>query len=778
MSVCAAGWLVPRRVWLSGLVGLGLLCSLVALRAFSAAPSPVFSSNRGAARSAHGWGSLPVAARLAVSRGLGRDEQQFGVHDAAGGALVARGGGVSGVRVAGRSGGELRLGLAAVGRGGSLRSVGVVLPVVSGSNRVSYSRHGVVEWYASGPLGLEQGFALARRPAGSGALTLAVGALALAGGVQGRLARDGSLLTVLGRAGRGSLSYGDLSVTDALGRHFSARIVLSGARVLLRIDDAGARYPLAIDPLVQEAELTASDGGVSGYSVAVSGNTIVTGSDMNAAYVFTMPASGWANATQTAELTASDGGADDEFGNSVAISGDTIVIGAPHHTVGTNAGQGAAYVFTLPTGGWVNATQTAELTASDGTATAYFGGGLAPDSGVAISGNTIVVGVQDGAVYVFAMPASGWTNATQTAELTATAGATALGGSVAVSGDTIVAGAPELTVGSNALQGALFVFVMPASGWVNATQTAELTASDGGADDLLGYSVAASGDTIVAGAPFTPANTRRGLVYVFTMPAGGWANATQTAELTASDGVAGDQLGYSVAADGDTIIAGAPYHQTLGAAYVYTEPASGWADATQTAELADTNSGAQSEFTVSVGVSGGTLVASAPNDTVGSNIEQGAAYVFGSGSPGSPGAPGSPGSPTTTGSLSVVASAKVSSKGVAGVSLSCAGKTGASCAGKLTLTVGVKTKVKRKVKGHTKAVPETKTVTLGSASYSLPAGKSETLSVKLSGAAVKLLDAASHRKLKVKATAKPSKGSTVTKTMTLTGPPKKKTRKK
>ena len=102
--------------------------------------------------------------------------------------------------------------------------------------------------------------------------------------------------------------------------------------------------------------------------------------------MFTEPGSGWANMTQTAKLTASDGAAGDDFGYSVSISGNTVVVGASRATVGGNSGQGAAYVFTEPGSGWANMTQTAKLTASDGAADDDFG-----DS-VSISGNTVVVG--------------------------------------------------------------------------------------------------------------------------------------------------------------------------------------------------------------------------------------------------------------------------------------------------------------------------------------------------------------------------------------------------
>ena len=109
--------------------------------------------------------------------------------------------------------------------------------------------------------------------------------------------------------------------------------------------------------------------------------------------------------TQTAKLTASDGMADDNFGDSVAISGNTLVVGALNATVGGNPAQGAAYVFTEPSSGWADTTQTAKLTASDGAAGDCFG------CSVSISGNTVVVGavsatvigdnVGPGAAYVF-----------------------------------------------------------------------------------------------------------------------------------------------------------------------------------------------------------------------------------------------------------------------------------------------------------------------------------------------------------------------------------------
>ena len=122
----------------------------------------------------------------------------------------------------------------------------------------------------------------------------------------------------------------------------SATVPVSGA----------ALYPVTVDPWIQQQELTAADGAdddVFGYSVAVSGETAIIGaagktignnSGQGAAYVFTCSGTPctW---TQQQELTASDGARDDEFGNTVAVSGNTAIIGAPYK----NSYQGAAYLF-------------------------------------------------------------------------------------------------------------------------------------------------------------------------------------------------------------------------------------------------------------------------------------------------------------------------------------------------------------------------------------------------------------------------------------------------
>lgn len=301
----------------------------------------------------------------------------------------------------------------------------------------------------------------------------------------------------------------------------------------------------------QTAELTASDGASGdtfGTSVAISsdGSTIVVGSPKHnlggnigqgAVYVFQRGPSGWATATQTAELSAVGGAAGDQLGDAVAISGTTIAAGADFRQVNSNLSQGAVYVFTETAANW-SATSQAVLTASDGGA-----------------GDQI-------------------------------------GAALAMSGGTIVAGAPYHDVGANANQGAAYVFEALPSGWTSGSQNAELTAPDGAADDSLGSAVAISGSTIVATAigHKIGANDAQGAGYVYTQPAGGWASTNQAAELTASDGGDNDELGYSAAIQGSTVVLGAPYHDdpsgtAVGAAYLYAEPSAGWRASTETQQL-------------------------------------------------------------------------------------------------------------------------------------------------------------------------------------------------
>ena len=190
-----------------------------------------------------------------------------------------------------------------------------------------------------------------------------------------------------------------------------------------------------------------------------------------------------------------------------------------------------------------------------------------------------------GSAYVFVEPGGGWASGTERARLIASDGLVAdrLGSSVAVSGDTVVAGVPGDELDPNATPASAYVFVEPGGGWVSGTETAKLTASDGAWFDRLGYSVAVSGDTVVVGAPRDNVApfTDQGSAYVFVEPGGGWASGTETAKLTASDGGPIDLFGSSVGVSGDTVVVGAPRDNVApnadeGSAYVFVEPGGGW----------------------------------------------------------------------------------------------------------------------------------------------------------------------------------------------------------
>ena len=369
-------------------------------------------------------------------------------------------------------------------------------------------------------------------------------------------------------------------------------------------------------------DLNTQGGDSAGSSVAISGNTVVVGAPMytgigggaGAVYVFQKAAS-TGKVTQVATLQSVEQLHLWSFGQSVGIAGDTIVVGAAY---GNNT-SGAAYVFVKPTSGWHDMSESANLIASDQQSFAGLG------ASVAISGDTIAVGAPGqgvgGAVYVFVKPKRGWGKMTQTAELTVSTGGSndGLGGAVSISGDTIVAGAS----GVSANTGAAYIFLKPAGGWITtSTFNAELTSSDSQVGDSFGFSLVTNGSTAVVGAPSALAN--QGVAYVFSKPASGWTTTSAAnAKLTASDGASGDRFGSSTAIGGITAMVGALSNPPSGAAYLFVEPSSGWKSTSKFSAKLTGASG--SALGSAVALQGKIAIAGAPNY----NNGLGAAYVFG-----------------------------------------------------------------------------------------------------------------------------------------------------
>ena len=586
-----------------------------------------------------GLAAVPLGARPAVGATLGRVDPAYwfrGLRAANPAQRLRVGFSAHGMRVASGHG-VLGLSLIAFGRPGAESRVAPEVPGASG-NRAVYDRGIVREWYTNRPLGVEQGFDVARAPAG------ASGVLLFSMAVSGDLRPHASGNAVRFAGAGASLSYGGLIAVDATGRRLPAAITVRAGRLILSVDARGARYPLRVDPTIAQFTQTAfldtptsttfGDDQLFDESAAVSGSTLVVGApgvnlgqgaEQGAVYVYQEPAGGWANtSTPTATLSASDGTGFDAFGDSVAISpdGGTIVASAPYHAI--PHGQGAVYVFTGSGGTW---TQQAELT--EATPMGDISGPIGTNGSLATNGSTVVVGtntdlVGNTGLLVYNKPGGGWaTTGTPSTELGppgsfVSAGLGADG--VAMSANTIVAGD---TSGGGGV-GAAYVYVNGGSGFP-ATPTAVLTASNATSADVVGESVAISsdGNTIVAGDPQSGSSTANGSVYVYAKPSGGWTSSAQTAELSlpASSTGTTDLAGTSVGISGGMIVAGAPDAPGLapennenGGVFVFNEPASGWADSSApAAELVA--SGAllsQSRLGRSVAISGTAVFGTAP----------------------------------------------------------------------------------------------------------------------------------------------------------------------
>ena len=391
-------------------------------------------------------------------------------------------------------------------------------------------------------------------------------------------------------------------------------------------------------PETEDQKLTATNGDFGdtlGRSVAIDGDTMVVGAlghqdpvqSGGAAYVFTRTPTGW---VEQAKLTVPDASF---FGNAVAIDGETIVVGDFFSDLTQFGSEGAAHVFTRNGSMW---TERAKLVGSNLNPGDRFG------ASVAIDGGTIVVGTSsgdgavtdDGTAYVFTGSGAMWT---EQATLFNVVGAEldGFGRSVAIDGGTIVVGATGVSGAFNA-EGAAFVFTGSGSAWA---QQATLSGNIAEEFDFFGESVAIDGDTIAVGSTRGPSGGQ-GSVYVFTGAGSAW---TEQAELTASNGDLNDNFGVSVDIDGDTLAVGATHVDSAtvdfaGSAYVFARSGTTWTER-QLLTASDGESSTQFGFPVvdnfgfSIGIDGDTVVVGALNEDNTGTFEEatgrGAAYVFG-----------------------------------------------------------------------------------------------------------------------------------------------------
>ena len=420
-----------------------------------------------------------------------------------------------------------------------------------------------------------------------------------------------------------------LSITLVLGGACAAGGV---ARSLAAPHRAGSLASL------EEARMKASDAAAEdsfGTSVAISGNTAVVGapdkalggvSEAGAAYVFTRSGAGW---TQRARLTVptADRMTLDRFGTSVAISGNTILVSSYFKTYDGMEGAGAVYVYTGS-----GATWTLQATLNAGTMGAHEQFGWA----VALSGDTALVGdlrqtvagkSGAGSAYVFTRAGAVWT---QQQMLTASDAAAddRFGFSVALDGDNALVGADKKTVGANAYAGSVYVFTRSGAAWSERTQ---LAPSDGAANRHFGDTVALSGDTALVGRYYGREQSlggvpEAGAAYVFTGSGASW---TQQAELVSDDNTPWDLFGTAIAIEGDRAVVGAPFKITngpsgAGAAYVFDRSGAAWS---QVARVLASDQNSYDVFGASVALSGARLLVGAPGKAVAAKSGAGAAYV-------------------------------------------------------------------------------------------------------------------------------------------------------
>ena len=428
------------------------------------------------------------------------------------------------------------------------------------------------------------------------------------------------------------LQNADLSGADLMNANLmNANLMnadLSGA-ILLEATTNGINFTGAdlTAALIDLDKTLAMDGAADdqfGYSVSLSGDTAIVGSyfdddngtDSGSAYIFTRMGTNW---TQQAKIIPNDGAANDLFGYSVSLSGDTVIVGS-YFDDDNGTDSGSAYIFTRTGGTW---TQQAKITPNDGAAVDVFG------VSVSVSGDTVIVGAvfdddngtNSGSAYIFTRTGGTWT---QQAKITPNDGAAVdvFGVSVSVSGDTVVVGSYQDDDNGSA-SGSAYIFTRTGSTW---TQQAKITPNDGATSDQFGRSVSVSGDTVVVGSDEDDDNgVGSGSAYIFFRTGGTW---TQQAKIIPNDGAASDNFGISVSVSGDTVIVGSYLDgdngDNSGSAYIFTRTGSTWS---QQAKITPNDGAVSDQFGFSVSVSGDTvIVGSYLDDDNGNN--SGSAYVF------------------------------------------------------------------------------------------------------------------------------------------------------
>ncbi len=363
--------------------------------------------------------------------------------------------------------------------------------------------------------------------------------------------------------------------------------------------------------------------------VGANGDDNFNGGGAGSAYIFERDADG--NWIQVKKLVGSDTASDDRFGRAVWISGDTVAVGAPLNDTTVAPDAGAVYVFERDEGGANFWGEVTKVVAADGELGDEFGNDLALDGDTLVVGVRFDndAGTAAGSAYVFSRDTGGAGNWGQVKKLLASDGAMndLFGRTVGVSGDVIVVGAP---LHASSL-GAAYLFERDAGGADNWGETKKLAASDGLASDEFGDDVGVSGDTVAVGARGDDGNT--GAAYVFERNQGGADNWGEVKKIVATDAAPGDVFGWAISIAGDELIVGARLKDgATGAAYLCARDEGGADNWGEVAKLEASDGAAKEEFGVSVEIAGDLVAVGArfdddacPGDP---NCDSGSSYVF------------------------------------------------------------------------------------------------------------------------------------------------------
>lgn len=532
--------------------------------------------------------------------------------------------------------------------------------LTAGNDRVVYNYGPFSEWYVNDERGIEHGVTIVHKPELPDNESCKIAWQV--SGLSPRLSDDQTKIEFLNPSGATVLQYGTIVAWDAAGRSLPAWLQVehpgdSPPILSWMVDLQNAEYPVTIDPLFTQAKKLIDPNGLKndylGTAVAISGDIIAVGAngDDNPAntgtvFIFYRDQGGANNWGLVRAIAPTNGNPGDYFGSSLALSGNTLVVGAMLDS--TNGPQtGAAYIFTKDAGGSDNWGQVKKLFANDAAQD-----DVTFAARVAISGDIAVIasyydddsGNNSGSAYVFQKDEGGVDNWGQVKKLLASDGSTSdyFGWGVAVSGDTIAVGAKGdngASPYSYGARGSLYIFQRDFGGMNAWGEVKKLLASDGADFDAFGNSVTLDGDILVTSAPGNDdAGEGTGSAYVFYRNLGGQNNWGEMKKLTASDGVAGDSFGAVVALAGEKLVIGVPGdddplgEDNTGSLYLFLKDHGGLNNWGEAEIIRDPEQSPANPFGSSLDINGSTIVAGS-HKSDGVYDDTGAAYVFADASP-------------------------------------------------------------------------------------------------------------------------------------------------